>query len=52
VLRDTIQPFPMFSEGYVAALKDLRERIRSADGKTTRSAGGSTRHVGGLYGQW
>jgi pyruvate/2-oxoglutarate dehydrogenase complex dihydrolipoamide dehydrogenase (E3) component len=28
VLRDTIQPFPTFSEIYVAALKDLRDEIR------------------------
>jgi dihydrolipoamide dehydrogenase len=27
VLRDTIQPFPTFSEIYVAALKDLRGKI-------------------------
>jgi dihydrolipoamide dehydrogenase len=31
VLRDTIQPFPTFSEIYVAALKDLRGRIRRND---------------------
>ena len=29
VLRDTIQPFPTFSEIYVAALKALREQIRT-----------------------
>jgi dihydrolipoamide dehydrogenase len=29
VLRDTIQPFPTFSEIYVEALKALRERIAS-----------------------
>ena len=29
VLRDTIQPFPTFSEIYVAALKALREQIRA-----------------------
>ena len=28
VPRDTIQPFPTFSEIYVAALKDLRGEIR------------------------
>jgi pyruvate/2-oxoglutarate dehydrogenase complex dihydrolipoamide dehydrogenase (E3) component len=28
VLRDTIQPFPTFSEIYVAALKALRDEIR------------------------
>jgi pyruvate/2-oxoglutarate dehydrogenase complex dihydrolipoamide dehydrogenase (E3) component len=30
VLRDTIQPFPTFSEIYVEALKALREQIRPA----------------------
>ncbi len=30
VLRDTIQPFPTFSEIYVAALKTLHEEIRAA----------------------
>ena len=30
VLRDTIQPFPTFSEIYVAALKELRNVIRTA----------------------
>ena len=30
VLRDTIQPFPTFSEIYVAALKALRTQIRAA----------------------
>ncbi|MFZ0665466.1 MAG: NAD(P)/FAD-dependent oxidoreductase [Acidimicrobiales bacterium] len=30
VLRDTIQPFPTFSEIYVAALKALRKQIRTA----------------------
>jgi pyruvate/2-oxoglutarate dehydrogenase complex dihydrolipoamide dehydrogenase (E3) component len=30
VLRDTIQPFPTFSEIYVAALKELRKEIRRA----------------------
>ena len=30
VLRDTIQPFPTFSEIYVAALKALRMQIRAA----------------------
>jgi pyruvate/2-oxoglutarate dehydrogenase complex dihydrolipoamide dehydrogenase (E3) component len=29
VLRDTIQPFPTFSEIYVVALKQLREEIRA-----------------------
>jgi hypothetical protein len=30
VLSDTIQPFPTFSEIYVAALKTLRAEIASA----------------------
>jgi pyruvate/2-oxoglutarate dehydrogenase complex dihydrolipoamide dehydrogenase (E3) component len=30
VLRDTIQPFPTFSEIYVAALKALRNEIAAA----------------------
>jgi hypothetical protein len=30
VLRDTIQPFPTFSEIYVAALKALRGEITAA----------------------
>ena len=29
VLRDTIQPFPTFSEIYVAALKDLHTQIKA-----------------------
>jgi dihydrolipoamide dehydrogenase len=29
-LRDTIQPFPTFSEIYVAALKALRDEIAAA----------------------
>jgi hypothetical protein len=29
VLRDVIQPFPTFSEIYVAALKALRAQLRS-----------------------
>jgi dihydrolipoamide dehydrogenase len=35
VLRDTIQPFPTFSEIYVAALKDLHEQIGAVAGKTS-----------------
>jgi hypothetical protein len=31
-MRDTIQPFPTFSEIYVAALKALRSQIDSARG--------------------
>ena len=30
VLRDTIQPFPTFSEIYLAALKSLHEEITAA----------------------
>jgi hypothetical protein len=30
VLRDVIQPFPTFSEIYVAALKALRNQIAAA----------------------
>ena len=30
VLADTIQPFPTFSEIYVATLKELRGRIAAA----------------------
>jgi hypothetical protein len=30
VLRDTIQPFPTFSEIYVAALKALRAEVTAA----------------------
>jgi len=30
VLRDTIQPFPTFSEIYVAALKSLHAQVRTA----------------------
>jgi dihydrolipoamide dehydrogenase len=30
VLRDTVQPFPTFSEIYVAAVKELREHIAAA----------------------
>jgi hypothetical protein len=30
VLRDTIQPFPTFSEIYLPALKTLREEITRA----------------------
>jgi dihydrolipoamide dehydrogenase len=30
VLRDVIQPFPTFSEIYVAALKELRGQIAAA----------------------
>jgi pyruvate/2-oxoglutarate dehydrogenase complex dihydrolipoamide dehydrogenase (E3) component len=33
VLRDTIQPFPTFSEIYVAALKSLHAQIRTARGE-------------------
>jgi len=40
VLRDTIQPFPTFSEIYVAALKALRGEITAA-----RQPAGSTSSV-------
>jgi dihydrolipoamide dehydrogenase len=33
VLRDTIQPFPTFSEIYVAALKALRDRIAAGESR-------------------
>jgi pyruvate/2-oxoglutarate dehydrogenase complex dihydrolipoamide dehydrogenase (E3) component len=39
VLRDTIQPFPTFSEIFVAALKDLHGQIKA--GASTRPAGKS-----------
>ena len=38
VLRDTIQPFPTFSEIYVAALKALHAQITSADRTLTPSS--------------
>jgi hypothetical protein len=38
VLRDTIQPFPTFSEIYVAALKALHGRITAARGPGTFGA--------------
>jgi dihydrolipoamide dehydrogenase len=37
VLRDTIQPFPTFSEIYVAALKTLRAVVKSARGEGIRA---------------
>ena len=37
VLRDTIQPFPTFSEIYVAALKALHGEIAAADGRLAKS---------------
>ena len=36
VLSDTIQPFPTFSEIYVAALKSLRAEIAAAPGRSAR----------------
>ena len=36
VLRDTIQPFPTFSEIYVGALKALRRAIAAASGRPAR----------------
>ena len=38
VLRDTIQPFPTFSEIYVGALKALRGVITAATMKMIRTA--------------
>jgi pyruvate/2-oxoglutarate dehydrogenase complex dihydrolipoamide dehydrogenase (E3) component len=38
VLRDTIQPFPTFSEIYVAALKDLRREIADPRERDRRRA--------------
>jgi pyruvate/2-oxoglutarate dehydrogenase complex dihydrolipoamide dehydrogenase (E3) component len=38
VLRDTIQPFPTFSEIYVAALKALREEIGAGRGSVGRES--------------
>ena len=38
VLRDTIQPFPTFSEIYIAALKSLRGEIAAAPTKGERHA--------------
>jgi dihydrolipoamide dehydrogenase len=40
VLRDTIQPFPTFSEIYVATLKALHQQIRSGADPTARPTGG------------
>jgi dihydrolipoamide dehydrogenase len=36
VLRDTIQPFPTFSEIYVAALKELRGEVAAAPSRSAR----------------
>ncbi|KAA9376235.1 NAD(P)/FAD-dependent oxidoreductase [Microbispora cellulosiformans] len=38
VLRDTIQPFPTFSEIYIAALKDLHDQITAAGRPARRTA--------------
>jgi pyruvate/2-oxoglutarate dehydrogenase complex dihydrolipoamide dehydrogenase (E3) component len=43
VLRDVIQPFPTFSEIYVAALKALRDQITAA--RRTRGHSGAARVV-------
>ena len=61
VLRDTIQPFPTFSEIYLAALKALRARDhrgasrsrRSSDGgiMTTATTGAATQREPALLGQ-
>ena len=40
VLGDTIQPFPTFSEIYVAALKALRAEIAAARSRSARTADG------------
>jgi dihydrolipoamide dehydrogenase len=42
VLRDVIQPFPTFSEIYVAALKALRGQITAARGLAATQAPGGT----------
>ena len=36
VLRDTIQPFPSFSEIHAAALKALRQKIAATAGAASR----------------
>jgi len=43
VLRDTIQPFPTFSEIYVAALKALRAKIANAQGSSSTGSPTATR---------
>ena len=43
VLRDTIQPFPTFSEIYVAALESLHSRIAATRGRGASSAGADSR---------
>jgi pyruvate/2-oxoglutarate dehydrogenase complex dihydrolipoamide dehydrogenase (E3) component len=45
VLRDTIQPFPTFSEIYVAALKALHGEIRAARQPAGQDTAASTREV-------
>jgi pyruvate/2-oxoglutarate dehydrogenase complex dihydrolipoamide dehydrogenase (E3) component len=35
VVTDTIQPFPTFSEIYVAALKGLRAKVRETAGRAS-----------------
>jgi hypothetical protein len=39
VLRDTIQPFPAFSEIYVAALKSLHTQVLAARGEGRAATG-------------
>jgi pyruvate/2-oxoglutarate dehydrogenase complex dihydrolipoamide dehydrogenase (E3) component len=41
VLRDVIQPFPTFSEIYVAALKSLRGRVTAARAPAATTPEGS-----------
>ena len=45
VLRDVIQPFPTFSEIYVAALKALRGQITAAAGREKGRITGGRRHA-------
>jgi hypothetical protein len=42
VLRDTIQPFPTFSEIYVGALKALRLETRGRTGGSMSAEAGTT----------
>ncbi len=50
VLRDTIQPFPTFSEIYVGALKALREAIASEPGMSAELLGQTVVVIGGSAG--
>ena len=51
VLRDTIQPFPTFSEIYVDALKALRAEIAGAAASTARPASSPSRASRSSLGQ-